>query len=38
MYVYAPCVCIACEGQKKGSGPLELELAICVSHHVGARN
>lgn len=28
----------ACDGQKRAPGPLELSLAIAVSHHMGAGN
>ena len=32
------CVSVAGRGQKRVSDPLELELQMVVSHHVGAEN
>lgn len=36
MYVFVPCMCSSCRGQKRVSDCLELELR-CVSCHVGSR-
>jgi hypothetical protein len=38
MYVCALHACSANGGQKRASDPLELELKMAVSHHVGAEN
>ena len=38
MYISIPVSCNAHRGQKKALDPLELELYIVVSHHVGAGN
>ena len=35
MYVCAPCAYNVHPGQKRVSNPLELELQMVVSHHVG---
>lgn len=36
--VYIICVPGAREGQKRGSNPLEMELQVIVSYHVGCEN
>lgn len=38
MYTYVPQVSIALRGQEKVLGPLELDLQMVVSCHVGAGN
>jgi hypothetical protein len=38
VYVYVPWVYVACGGQKRILGPLELELQTVVSPLVSARN
>lgn len=38
MYVCAPHVCSACEGQMKALDRLEMQLQTAVSHHMGAGN
>jgi hypothetical protein len=38
MYVCAPHACNAHRGQKMATDPLELELQMDVSYHVGAWN
>lgn len=37
-YMSVPHVCTAHGGQKKTSDPVELELQMVLSYHVGARN
>jgi hypothetical protein len=36
--IHTTCMSGACGGQKQKPGPLEMELQMIVSHHVGARN
>jgi len=40
LYVYMCTTCVpgAFHGHKRASEPLELELRVVVSHHVGAEN
>lgn len=38
VYICIPHSCIAYVGQKATLDPLELELEVVVSHHVGAEN
>lgn len=38
MYVRAPHACSALRGQRRASEPLERELQVIVSSHVGAEN
>ena len=38
MYICVPYICVIAFGGQKRVGPLELELQMVVSYHVGAEN